>query len=207
MINFNDLKKPFPVSSLKWRVGNKNREGNKANMLVYVDARMVQDRLDEVVGAGNWQFETRSMNSVNRQGNTFTIIGRLGIKINDEWIWKEDGAENSDIEAAKGGISDAFKRAAVQWGIGRYLYNASDYSTWAEVKSNDFNIYQDNKRLLDTVAWRLTLRAYDETNSMEDFFSTLRNSKQAEFIAKINEEMFGDKYKAQAVELIMKLGD
>ena len=207
MINFNDLKKPFPVSSLKWRIGNKNREGSKANMLVYVDARMVQDRLDEVVGAGNWQFETRSMNSVNRQGNTFTIIGRLGIKINDEWIWKEDGAENSDIEAAKGGISDAFKRAAVQWGIGRYLYNASDYSTWAEVKSNDFNIYQDNKRLLDTVAWRLTLRAYDETNSMEDFFSTLRNSKQAEFIAKINEEMFGDKYKAQAVELIMKLGD
>ncbi|MDY3907249.1 MAG: Rad52/Rad22 family DNA repair protein [Candidatus Enterosoma sp.] len=207
MINFNDLKKPFPVSSLKWRIGNKNREGTKANMLVYVDARMVQDRLDEVVGAGNWQFETRSMNSVNRQGNTFTIIGRLGIKINDEWIWKEDGAENSDIEAAKGGISDAFKRAAVQWGIGRYLYNASDYSTWAEVKSNDFNIYQDNKRLLDTVAWRLTLRAYDETNSMEDFFSTLRNSKQAEFIAKLNEEMFGDKYKAQAVELIMKLGD
>lgn len=207
MINFNDLKKPFPVSSLKWRIGNKNKEGTKANMLVYVDARMVQDRLDEVVGAGNWQFETRSMNSVNRQGNTFTIIGRLGIKINDEWIWKEDGAENSDIEAAKGGISDAFKRAAVQWGIGRYLYNASDYSTWAEVKSNDFNIYQDNKRLLDTVAWRLTLRAYDETNSMEDFFSTLRNSKQAEFIAKINEEMFGDKYKAQAVELIMKLGD
>ena len=207
MINFNDLKKPFPVSSLKWRIGNKNREGTKANMLVYVDARMVQDRLDEVVGAGNWQFETRSMNSVNRQGNTFTIIGRLGIKINDEWIWKEDGAENSDIEAAKGGISDAFKRAAVQWGIGRYLYNASDYSTWAEVKSNDFNIYQDNKRLLDTVAWRLTLRAYDETNSMEDFFSTLKNSKQAEFIAKINEEMFGDKYKAQAVELIMKLGD
>lgn len=207
MINFNDLKKPFPVSSLKWRIGNKNREGSKANMLVYVDARMVQDRLDEVVGAGNWQFETRSMNSVNRQGNTFTIIGRLGIKINDEWIWKEDGAENSDIEAAKGGISDAFKRAAVQWGIGRYLYNASDYSTWAEVKSNDFNIYQDNKRLLDTVAWRLTLRAYDETNSMEDFFSTLRNSKQAEFIAKLNEEMFGDKYKAQLVELIMKLGD
>lgn len=207
MINFNDLKKPFPVSSLKWRIGNKNREGTKANMLVYVDARMVQDRLDEVVGAGNWQFETRSMNSVNRQGNTFTIIGRLGIKINDEWIWKEDGAENSDIEAAKGGISDAFKRAAVQWGIGRYLYNASDYSTWAEVKSNDFNIYQDNKRLLDTVAWKLTLRAYDETNSMEDFFSTLRNSKQAEFIAKLNEEMFGDKYKAQTVELIMKLGD
>lgn len=207
MINFNDIKKPFPVSSLKWRIGNKNREGTKANMLVYVDARMVQDRLDEVVGAGNWQFETRSMNSVNRQGNTFTIIGRLGIKINDEWVWKEDGAENSDIEAAKGGISDAFKRAAVQWGIGRYLYNASDYSTWAEVKSNDFNIYQDNKRLLDTVAWRLTLRAYDETNSMEEFFSTLRSSKQAEFIVKINEEMFGDKYKAQAVELIMKLGD
>lgn len=194
MINFNDLKKPFPVSSLKWRIGNKNREGNKANMLVYVDARMVQDRLDDVVGAGNWQFETRSMNSVNRQGSTFTIIGRLGIKINDEWIWKEDGAENSDIEAAKGGISDAFKRAAVQWGIGRYLYNASDYSTWADIKTNDFNIYTDNKVLLDTVAWKLTLRAYDETNSMKSLFDTLRNTKQVEFIAKLNGELFGNKY-------------
>lgn len=189
MIDFNKLKKPFPVSSLKWRIGNKNREGTKANMLVYVDARMVQDRLDEIVGPENWQFETRSMNSVNRQGNTFTIIGRLGIRMNDEWVWKEDGAENSDIEAAKGGISDAFKRAAVQWGIGRYLYNASDYSTWAEIKGSDFDVYKDNKLLLDTVAWKLTLRAYDETGSMEEFLLSLKNIKQVEFISRLNKEL------------------
>ena len=139
MIEINDifkkLKKPFPVSALKWRIGNKNREGNKANMLVYVDARMVQDRLDEVVGPTNWQFETRSMESMCRTGKTITIVGRLGIRVGEEWLWKEDGAENSDIEAAKGGISDALKRAAVQWGIGRYLYNASDYSTCQSPKN------------------------------------------------------------------------
>lgn len=205
-MNIKDLKKPFPVSALKWRIGNKSKDNTKANMLVYVDARMIQDRLDEIVGPENWQFETRSMNSMDKRGTTWTIVGRLGIKINDQWIWKEDGAENSDIEAAKGGISDALKRAAVQWGIGRYLYNASDYSTWAEVKSNDFNIYQDNKNLLDNVSWRLTLRAYDETQTMDEFLLTLKNMKQLEFSSKIISELFGNKYDEQLAYTERRLG-
>jgi hypothetical protein len=206
-MEFKNLKKPFPVSSLKWRIGNKNKSLTKANMLVYVDARMVQDRLDEVVGAENWQFETRSMESMNRNGKTITIVGRLGIRINDEWVWKEDGAENSDIEAAKGGISDALKRAAVQWGIGRYLYNASDYNTWADIKTDDFSIYQDNKVLLDTVAWKLTLKAYDESDSMIELFDALKNKKQVEFIAKLNGELFGNKYDKITTTRLRELED
>jgi hypothetical protein len=50
------------------------------------------------------------------------VICTLSIKVGDAWISKEDGGENSDIEPVKGGLSDAFKRAAVSWGIGRYLY-------------------------------------------------------------------------------------
>lgn len=48
-----------------------------------------------------------------------------------EWVSKVDGAENTDIETVKGGISDSFKRAAVQWGIGRYLYKVG--SLWVPI--------------------------------------------------------------------------
>ena len=48
-----------------------------------------------------------------------------------EWVTKWDGAENTDIEAVKGGLSGAMKRAAVQWNIGRYLYNLEE--GWVEV--------------------------------------------------------------------------
>lgn len=56
---------------------------------------------------------------------------KLGIRINGDWVWKTDGADNSDIEATKGGFSNALRRAAVKWGIGRYLYNLPDY--WVSV--------------------------------------------------------------------------
>lgn len=45
-----------------------------------------------------------------------------------------DGAENTDIEPVKGGLSDAYKRAAVKWGIGRYLYDME--AAWVDVDSN-----------------------------------------------------------------------
>ena len=48
------------------------------------------------------------------------------------WVMKYDGAENTDIEPVKGGLSDSFKRAAVLWGIGRYLYDMA--SIWVEIE-------------------------------------------------------------------------
>ena len=204
MINFNELKKPFPISALKWRIGTKSKDGTKAKMLVYIDARDVQDRLDEVVGPENWQFETRSMESMCRTGKTITIVGRLGIRINDNWIWKEDGAENSDIEAAKGGISDSMKRAAVQWGIGRYLYDASEFDTFVNY-TTDFNTYKDNKKVLDEVAVKLTLKAHDDLGTMEGFILSLTKPSQVKYIANINQEMFGDKYNELAKTLLDKM--
>jgi len=47
----------------------------------------------------------------------------LSLRIGEEWVTKWDGADNTDVEAVKGGISSAMKRTAVQWGVGRYLYN------------------------------------------------------------------------------------
>lgn len=120
------LAEPFEEDDLEWRCGAATADKSKCLALVYVTNRAIMNRLDEVVGAENWQTAFR------RHGDK-GVVCTLSIKISDEWIHKEDGAEDSDIESVKGGISDSMKRAAVQWGIGRYLYNAE--ATWEPAKS------------------------------------------------------------------------
>ncbi len=89
--------------------------------LIYKTSRVDMDILDETVGAENWQSEYSEI-----KGNLY-----CGIGIRDDvsgWVWKSDcGIESrSDGEGneKKGEASDAFKRAGVQWGIGRELYTA-----------------------------------------------------------------------------------
>lgn len=123
------LRDPFAAAEIKWRAGSVAKNGGRATLLAYIDARAVMDRLDDVVGPGRWQDEYRP-------GADGGIICRLGLLVGagDEarWVWKEDAAENTNIEGVKGGISDAFKRAAVKWGIGRYLYHLE--AGWHDVR-------------------------------------------------------------------------
>lgn len=104
----------FPREVISWRAQTLTRDNTKALALAYIDARDVMDRLDTVCGPANWQdrYEFHGTRTVCY----------LSIRIGDEWITKADGAGDSDVEAEKGAISDALKRAAVKWGIGRYLY-------------------------------------------------------------------------------------
>ena len=84
-------------------------------VLAYVTNRAIMDRLDEVVGPENWTNDfTQSPNG--------GVLCTLGVRIEDGWVYKTDGADNTEIERVKGGLSNAMKRAGVQWGIGRYLY-------------------------------------------------------------------------------------
>jgi hypothetical protein len=78
-------------------------------------------------------------------------VCEIGIKCGDEWVWKADGAGDSDIEAEKGALSDAFKRAAVRWGIGRYLYKLK--SPWVALKAfgNSYAIADEAKAELDGI--------------------------------------------------------
>ncbi len=99
----------------KWRVGQTNSDKTKCSVLAYIDARDVMDRLDQVAGPGNWQREYRDV-----KNNLFCGVGLL---IDGEWVYKWDCGSESNIEAEKGESSDAFKRAAVNWGIGRFLYD------------------------------------------------------------------------------------
>lgn len=116
-----DLKKPFPPTAISWRVGATNSDKSKGIALAYLTARDVMERLDSVCGPENWQCEY-----------PFPGCCKIGIRINDEWIWKANGAGETQVEAEKGQYSDAFKRAAVLWGIGQYLYDLPN--AWVDLE-------------------------------------------------------------------------
>lgn len=123
------LAKPFDESKVHWRVGSTNKakfdpknpeHKRRGKPLAYIDARDVMNRLDEVCGIDGWS--DTYIEFSNR------LICTISIRMPDgTWVSKSDGADDSDVEGAKGGISDAFKRAAVKWGIGRYLYDVDCY--------------------------------------------------------------------------------
>ena len=131
-MNFAALKAPFAPDRISWRVGSTNPAKDKGMALAYIDARDVMSRLDEVAGA-DWQCEYVPMPNG-------TCCCRIGIKNGSEWVWRSNGAINltdSDKPDAKemtekGSYSDAFKRAAVLWGIGQYLYDLD--SPWVRIE-------------------------------------------------------------------------
>lgn len=114
-MNLEDLKKEIPF---KWRVQSANQYG--ASCVAYIDSRQVQDLLDEVVGAENWQCKFEE-----HKNNMFCSIGINTVSSDGQcvWVWKSDCGTESQVEKQKGEASDAFKRAAVMWGIGRFLYS------------------------------------------------------------------------------------
>jgi acylphosphatase len=118
------LQDPFLPEEIEWRVGSTNGDKTKGIALAYITNRAIQNRLDEVFGAFGWRNEFREWK------NTSQLCG-ISVKVDGEWITKWDGADDSNTEAVKGGLSDAMKRAAYQWGIGRYLYNLEN--VWVEI--------------------------------------------------------------------------
>lgn len=109
--------KPFrtlKAEEIECRVATVTEKG--CSLLLYKDARADMNLLDETVGPENWQ---RSHELIN--GNLFCNVS---IKVDGEWITKQDVGKESYTEAEKGQASDAFKRACVNWGIGRELYTA-----------------------------------------------------------------------------------
>lgn len=131
-MNLADLKKPFAPDRISWRLGSTNGDKTKGMALAYIDARDVMGRLDEVCG-DLWQAEYVPMPNG-------TCCCRIGIKVGDEWVWRSNGSMNiSDSDKAdakemaeKGSYSDAFKRAAVLWGVGQYLYDLD--SPWVDIE-------------------------------------------------------------------------
>ena len=117
------LRAPFPRDKIKFRPGATTKDKKKGLALAYADARTFQDRLDDIWGIDNWESEC-----VTNDGGCICSI-TLHFHREDGTSYartKSDGAGATDVEGEKGAISDAFKRACVQWGIGRYLYSLPD---------------------------------------------------------------------------------
>lgn len=129
------LQEPFSPRDVEFRCQTLTKGGDKGLALAYIDSRAVQERLDEVAGPANWQCRYSFSPDAKK---TLCEIGIL-VERNTgvEWVWKADGAGDSDVEPEKGALSDAFKRAGVKWGIGRYLYDLP--ALWVPCESRDWN--------------------------------------------------------------------
>jgi hypothetical protein len=172
---FDALSAPFMTECIEWRIGSMNPEKTRGLPLAYIDARTVMDRLDSACGMEGWQCKYEKL------GNT--TICTIGIRVpgpekgsdpfvtvhqgassstavycnSGEWVWKADGAGDTDFEAEKGALSDAFKRAAVRFGVGRYLYDLK--SEWIELENK--RIPDKERRKLDELHERaITLHGW-----------------------------------------------
>lgn len=110
------LKNPFEPRFVKYRVGATSKDKTKGIAVFYIDSREVQKRLDDICGIDGWQTKFLPTDK--------GVVCELSIRMPDgTWITKSDGGVYTEkITPFKGGCSDALKRAAVQFGIGRYLY-------------------------------------------------------------------------------------
>lgn len=165
-MNLEDLAKPMPF---KWRVQSANQYG--CNCVAYIDARDVMDRLDEVCGPENWQDAYKEV-----CGNVYAGIGIRITNIPNEkgemipadfgWVWKWDCGTESNMEKEKGQASDAFKRAAVKWKIGRFLYRLEII----KVKAREWNgrWYPDIPKGIDLTQYcNNTLKAQEKEREDE----------------------------------------
>ena len=124
------LAQPFAPEDLEWRLQNTIEDKMRGMAVPYVTNRAIQNRLDEVCGPDNWYNDFKPWHSNGKKEAQL-----CGIAIYFEgrgFITKWDGAEDSDIESVKGGLSDSMKRAAYQWGIGRVLYSLD--TVWVDIE-------------------------------------------------------------------------
>jgi len=119
-MNYSELLKArFDNDDIEWRVQQSGLDKNGkpwCMVIPFIQARAIQERLDDVFGFENWE-------DTYRQTTKNGWICTLKVTVNGKTVTKENGADETNIEPTKGGISDSFKRVASSgYGIGRYLY-------------------------------------------------------------------------------------
>lgn len=125
---------PFSVMATSFRPGSTTKDKSKGMGLAYIDARDVEKRLDIACGIFGWQCNYE----LAATGGKVTC--NIGILFDGVWVWKANGAGDTNVEGDKGSYSDAFKRAATKWGIGRYLYKCPSW--WVEI--DQYKRFTDN---------------------------------------------------------------
>jgi len=115
------LQEPITWDEIEWRIGTRPKKevpeaNKKTQILPYINNRCVLDRFDEAFGWDGWQ------NAIKEGTTGYLCTLKIWSEESQMWIEKTDGASKTNFEPDKGGISDAMKRAAGQFGLGRILY-------------------------------------------------------------------------------------
>lgn len=150
--------RPLKENEIECRVGNvsKNQDGTIKGfyLLLYKNARVDQCLLDETVGQFNWQCKYYQVKN--------TMVCSVGIfnEERNEWLWKDNGGDDDfNAEQVKAELSDSFKRACFNWGVGRELYYSPKIWVNAdkdnEPKFSHYSVkvieYDKNKRITKLV--------------------------------------------------------
>lgn len=125
-------------------------------ILLYKDARVDMNILDETVGAMNWQREHSVVN-----GNLYCTIS-IWDEVKEQWISKSDVGTESNTEKEKGQASDSFKRAGFNWGIGRELYSAP----FVYIQLDKSEYIERNGKLTSNAKFKVKDIAYDESRNI-----------------------------------------
>ena len=142
------LAQPFAAEDLEWRLQMTFEDSMKGIAVPYVTNRAIMNRLDAVVGADRWFNDYKPWHG---SGKKNAQLCGITVYFDDRgWVTKWDGAEDSDIEPVKGGLSDSMKRCAVQWGIGRVLYSMDEtIYVGIEKRGRSFFIRKEERAALD----------------------------------------------------------
>lgn len=148
--------RPLKAEEIEVRVAqvHKTANGNGVSLLLYKDARVDQNILDETVGAMNWQ---RHHSRDNANCTVSIWDSEKG-----QWIEKEDTGTESNTEKEKGLASDSFKRACFNWGIGRELYTAP----FIYVSEKQCKITENNGKLTCRDKFAVEKILYDENRNI-----------------------------------------
>lgn len=134
-----DILKLEQIFEPKWRIQSVHKTKRQATCFAYFQKEMAIQILNDCLGATNWQ---RKYSSIQYDKDKYIVTCSIGIKINDEWLWREDagdGGQNDDIEE-KSIMTSSFKRACSAWGIGMFL-NQLGFPTVQTNKSKDESKY------------------------------------------------------------------
>lgn len=145
-----------PIENVKWRVQSASEYG--AICVPYIDARDAQERFDKVCGL-NWKSEHFELGG--------KIYCKIGVLNEGEWIWRSDVGTETQVESEKGQASDAFKRAAVFFGVGRFLHEMNPIKAKAakNQKGKWIAAYED-KGQIKPIYNAITLTRYCNTMNL-----------------------------------------
>lgn len=131
------LNNPLTIGQIDFKIAQVTKTNTAvwASVLAYKDARVDMQVLDDVVGANNWQvrYERDSKGVLQCSIGIWDETKAMG---SGDWVWKTSNGTESDYESEKGEYSDAFKRAAFMWGIGRQLYDFPPI--WIQLSDKDY---------------------------------------------------------------------